>query len=47
MMTACCVPMMVIAIVLVAAGAVSASWLIAALMCTAMTALMMRGMHNS
>jgi hypothetical protein len=40
MMIACCIPMLVIAIVLVAAGAVSVSWLFAALMCTAMMALM-------
>ncbi len=47
MMVACCVPMLVIAIALVAAGAVSASWMIAARACTAMMALMMRGMHDS
>ncbi len=46
MMIACCVPMLVIAIALVAAGAISVSWLFAALMCTAMMALMMRGMHS-
>ncbi len=46
MMIACCIPMLVIAVALVAAGAVSVSWLFAALMCTAMMALMMRGMHS-
>ena len=46
MMIACCIPMLVIAIALVAAGAISVSWLFAALMCTAMMALMMRGMHS-
>jgi hypothetical protein len=46
MMIACCVPMLVIAIVLVAAGAVSVSWLFTALMCAAMMALMMGGMQS-
>ena len=46
MTIACCVPMLVVAIALVAAGAVSVSWLFAALACTAMMALMMRGMHD-
>ena len=45
-MIACCIPMLVVAIALVAAGAVTVSWLFAALMCTAMMALMMRGMHS-
>jgi hypothetical protein len=46
MMIACCVPMLVIAIVLVASGTVSAGWLFAAVTCTVMMAAMMRGMHN-
>jgi hypothetical protein len=47
MMIACCVPMLVIAIALVATGTVGAGFLFAAVMCTAMMAIMMRGMHNS
>jgi hypothetical protein len=46
MMIACCVPMLVIAIALVASGVVGFGWLFGALMCTAMMAMMMRGMHN-
>lgn len=46
MMIACCVPMLVIAIVLVAAGVVSAGFLLAAVGCTAMMYLMMRGMGH-
>ena len=44
MMIACCIPMLVIAVALVAAGVVSTSFLIFAVACTAMMALMMRGM---
>jgi hypothetical protein len=47
MMIACCVPMLVIAIVLVATGVASAGFLFAALACTAMMAFMMRGMSGS
>jgi bacteriorhodopsin len=47
MMIACCIPMLVIAIVLVATGAVSPSFLLYAVGCTAMMALMMRGMHGA
>ena len=47
MMIACCIPMLAIAIALVATGVASASFLLVAVMCTAMMALMMRGMHNS
>ncbi len=43
MMIACCIPVLVIAAVLVATGVVSAAFLIFALACTAMMALMMRG----
>lgn len=46
MMIACCIPMLVIAAVLVATGVVSAGFLIVALACTAMMALMMRGMSG-
>ena len=44
MMIACCIPMLVIAVALVAAGVVSTSFLVFAVVCTAMMALMMRGM---
>jgi hypothetical protein len=47
MMIACCVPMLVITIALVATGTLGAGFLFAAVMCTAMMAVMMRGMHNS
>jgi len=47
MMIACCIPMLVIAIALVATGAVGFGWLFGALMCTAMMAMMMRAMHNT
>ena len=46
MMIACCLPMLVIAIGLVAAGVVSAGFLVVSVGCTAMMALMMRGMHG-
>lgn len=46
MMIACCVPMLAIAILLVAAGAVSPGFLVVALACTALMALMMRGMGH-
>lgn len=46
MMIACCVPMLVIAIVLVATGVASVGFLIVAVMCTAMMAMMMRGMGH-
>lgn len=41
-----CIPMLVIAVALVAAGVVSAGFLIVAVACTAMMALMMRGMGH-
>lgn len=44
MMIACCIPMLVIAIVLVATHAVSIGFLFVAVGCTAMMAMMMRGM---
>ena len=46
MMIACCIPMLVIGIVLVAAGVVRPRFLIFAVGCTAMMALMMRGMNH-
>ena len=46
MMIACCVPMMAIAIVLVATGVASAGFIVAAVICTTMMALMMRGMSR-
>lgn len=46
LMIACCVPMLLIAGALVATGVVSASFLVFAVVCTAMMALMMRGMHG-
>jgi len=44
MMIACCIPMLAIAGVLVATGVLSAGFLLVAVGCTAMMALMMRGM---
>jgi hypothetical protein len=46
MMIACCIPMLAIAVVLVAAGVVSAGFLLVAIGCTALMALMMRGMSH-
>ena len=46
MMIACCVPMLVIAGVLVATGVVGVGFLVVAVMCTAMMALMMGGMNH-
>ncbi|WP_345351607.1 hypothetical protein [Rhodococcus olei] len=46
MMIACCIPTLVIAIVLVATGVVNSGFLIAAVGCTAMMAIMMRGMGH-
>lgn len=46
MMIVCCIPMLVIAVALVATGVVSSGFLIGAVMCTVMMALMMRGMHG-
>ena len=47
MMPACCIPMLVIAVLLVATGAASPGFLLAAVGCTAMMALMMRGMRSN
>jgi drug/metabolite transporter (DMT)-like permease len=46
MMIACCIPMLVIAIALVATGAASPGFLLVAIGCTVMMALMMRGMSH-
>jgi len=46
MMIACCIPMLAIAVILVATGAVSPAFLAAAVGCTLMMALMMRGMGH-
>jgi Flp pilus assembly protein TadB len=44
MMIACCIPILVIAVILVATGVVSAGFLGIVIGCTLMMALMMRGM---
>jgi hypothetical protein len=46
MMIACCFPMLIIAIALVATGVVRPSFLVFAVICTAAMAMMMRGMHG-
>ena len=46
MMIACCIPMLAIAVALVIAGVISGGFLLFAIGCTAMMALMMRGMSN-
>jgi len=46
MMIACCIPMLVIAIVLVATGVAGTGVIFVAVMCTAMMAMMMRGMSS-
>ena len=46
MMIACCIPMLAIAGVLVATGVLSVGFLFLAVGCTAMMALMMRGMGH-
>ena len=46
MMIACCIPMLIIAVILVATGAASPGFLVAAVGCTLMMALMMRGMGH-
>ena len=46
MMIACCIPMLAIALALVVAGVVSPGLLFVAVACTAMMALMMRGMNH-
>jgi hypothetical protein len=46
MMIACCIPMLVIAVALVASGVASSGLVVAAIGCTAMMAVMMRGMDH-
>lgn len=46
MMIACCIPMLVIAVILVATGAASPGFLFVAVGCTLMMAMMMRGMSH-
>lgn len=46
MMIACCVPMLVIAVALVATGVASPGFLIVAIGCTVMMAVMMAGMGH-
>jgi hypothetical protein len=46
MMIACCIPMLVIAVILVATGVASPSFLLVAVGCTLMMALMMRSMGH-
>ena len=46
MMIACCIPMLVIALVLVATGAASPGFLFIAIGCTIMMAIMMTGMSH-
>jgi len=47
MMIACCIPMLILAVVLVATGVAGAGALFAAIACTVMMALMMGGMSHS
>jgi hypothetical protein len=44
MMIVCCIPMIVVVGALVAVGAASPGWILVAVSCVAMMALMMRGM---
>ena len=46
-MMLCCVPMVVIAVALVATGVVSAGFLFTAVLCVGMMAVMMRGMNHT
>ena len=46
MMLICCVPMLVLAVLLVATGVATTGFLFAALACTAMMVLMMRAMGH-
>ena len=46
MMIICCIPMLVIAVALVATGVADAGFLVVAIGCTVMMALMMRGMEG-
>lgn len=46
LMIACCIPMLAIALALVVSGAASPGFMFAAIACTLMMALMMRGMDH-
>jgi len=46
MMIACCIPMLLIAVALVAAGVVGAGFILVAVACTVIMALMMGGMGH-
>lgn len=46
MMIACCIPMLLVAVVLVATGVVGVGFIVMALLCTAMMALMMNGIFR-
>ncbi len=46
MMSACCIPMLAIAVILVATGVASPAFLVIAVGCTLLMALMMRGMGH-
>ena len=46
MMIACCIPMLITAIALVATGVVGAGFIFVAVMCTAMMWMMMRAMGH-
>jgi hypothetical protein len=46
MMIACCIPMLVIAVALVATGVAGVGFIFGAVLCTLMMWLMMRGMHG-
>ena len=46
LMIVCCIPMLVIAVALVLTGVISPSFLLLAIACTLMMALMMRGMGS-
>ena len=46
-MVACCVPMLSLAVGLLAAGVVSPAFMVGAVVCALMMALMMGGMHRS
>jgi hypothetical protein len=47
LMIACCIPMLIIAVALVATDVVSSGFLIIAIACTTMMAVMMRAMHGN
>ena len=47
MMMLCCVPMVVLAVALVATGVARVGFLFTAVLCVVMMAMMMRGMNHS